>query len=62
LSALVGFGVKGYLYASAVHNVAAAGEAAELARLETSWPLLALAALLLAGRLVRRFWERRTHA
>lgn len=62
LSAVVGFGVKGYLYASAVHNVAAAGEAAGLVRLETSWPLLALAALLLAGRLVRRFWERRSHA
>lgn len=60
LSAVAGFGVKGYLYAAAVHNVAAAGEAAELVRLATSWPLLALAALLLSGRWVRRFWERRT--
>ncbi|MDW7709179.1 MAG: VTT domain-containing protein [Deferrisomatales bacterium] len=57
LSAVAGLGVKGYLYAAAVQQLAEAGDPVELANLRTLWPLLALALLLGAGWGLRRWWE-----
>ncbi len=59
LSTMVGFFVKSYLYAAAIYEAGKADEAADLMRLETLWPLIALAALLGSGHLFRYFWLQR---
>ncbi|SMP64324.1 TVP38/TMEM64 family protein [Desulfonatronum lacustre] len=48
-SAILGYLVKGMLYASILHNVVDADEAGELFSLEVMWPLLVLAGLFVAG-------------
>lgn len=48
-SAILGYLVKGMLYASILHNVVDAEEAGELFTLEVMWPLLVLASLFVMG-------------
>lgn len=48
-SAILGYLVKGMLYASILHNVVDADEAGELFSLEVMWPLLVLACLFIMG-------------
>lgn len=50
----IGFAVKAFLYASAIHHALEATEPAQLLRLEALLPLVALAAVLLAARALRR--------
>lgn len=59
VSAAFGLAVKGYLYASAVQKMIHADEPGGLARLETVWPLLGLAALFAVGWGVRRWRTQR---
>ncbi len=53
-AAAVGFGVKAWLYSSVIHRALAADAPADLLSPWTLWPLAALAAVLLAARVVRR--------
>lgn len=48
-SAILGYLVKGMLYASILHNVVDADEAGDLFTLDVMWPLLVLAGLFVAG-------------
>lgn len=49
LSAVLGYLVKGLLYATILHNVVDAEEATDLFTLDVLWPLLVLAVLFIAG-------------
>jgi uncharacterized membrane protein YdjX (TVP38/TMEM64 family) len=51
-----GFAAKGYLYAVLVYHAVRADDLEDYIRLESIWPLFVLAALLVAGRLMRRRW------
>lgn len=59
VSTMVGLFVKSYLYAAAIYEAGRADEAADLMRLETLWPLIAMGLLLGFGHLFRQFWVRR---
>lgn len=55
---VLGFCLKFYLYASTLHYAMAAGTMAELVRLNIIGPLVAIALLLLGGRLFREYWQK----
>lgn len=55
MTTLAGFAVKGFVYSYAIHEAMEASSIAELNSLQTLWPLLFLAALLVAGHLFQRF-------
>ena len=57
-AAVIGFGVKAYLYSSVIHHALEAAEPADLLRAEAMWPLIALALALFAARALRRRWGR----
>ncbi|MBR9980904.1 MAG: VTT domain-containing protein [Desulfatitalea sp.] len=54
ISTVVGFGVKGYLYAVMIRNAATADTFADMVDLKTLGPLFVLAALFLVGKAIRR--------
>jgi uncharacterized membrane protein YdjX (TVP38/TMEM64 family) len=56
----VGFAIKGYLYAVTIYEAGKADEPTDLLRLDTLWPLLVVAGLLVAAHLFRRRWLGRT--
>ena len=58
-AALLGFAAKGYLYAVLIYGASHTDDPEELIRLESTWPLFVLAALLVAGRLIRQRWSGR---
>ncbi|MEO6322067.1 MAG: VTT domain-containing protein [Polaromonas sp.] len=53
-AAVIGFGVKAYLYSSVIHDALEAADPADLLRAEAVWPLIALALALFAARVLRR--------
>jgi len=53
-SAVIGFGLKSFLYSSAIHRLLETAEARHLLRPETLLPLLLLALLMLAARFLLR--------
>ncbi len=57
LAAAAGFAAKGYLYAVLVHGAVQAQDLEDYIRLESIWPLIVLAALLVGGRMLRRRWS-----
>lgn len=57
ISTLIGFSVKGYLYASAIRNAATADEVADFVSLETMLPLTILFLLFIAAKI----WQGKFH-
>lgn len=58
LATFTGFFLKSYLYAVAIYEAGEADKPADLLRMDTLWPLLAVAILLALGHLCRHFWLR----
>lgn len=54
VSAILGYLIKGMLYASILHNVVDADEAGDLFTLEVMWPLMVLAGLFAMGFLLQK--------
>jgi uncharacterized membrane protein YdjX (TVP38/TMEM64 family) len=54
LSTFVGFTVKGFIYASAIHEAVEISGISELGKLKTLWPLLILASLMAIGHVFQR--------
>jgi uncharacterized membrane protein YdjX (TVP38/TMEM64 family) len=56
IATVVGYGVKGFIYASAIQGAAGAKRVSDLVDAAVLTPLLALAGLLLIGRILHRRW------
>ncbi len=55
LATVVGFAVKGFIYASAIHEAVEISGMSELGTLKTLWPLLILASLMVIGHVFQQF-------
>lgn len=56
IASVVGYGFKGFIYSSAIHGAAGAERLSDLADAAVLYPLFALAALLLIGRILHQRW------
>jgi uncharacterized membrane protein YdjX (TVP38/TMEM64 family) len=56
-SAVVGYTIKGMLYATILHSVVELEEGRALVSLEVLWPLVAVAALLIVGFFLQKYWD-----
>jgi len=54
LATVVGFAVKGFIYASAIHEAVEISGISELGNLKTLWPLLILAGMMVIGHVFQR--------
>jgi uncharacterized membrane protein YdjX (TVP38/TMEM64 family) len=52
---MVGFAVKGFVYASAIHETLEVSAISEMGKLKTLWPLLVLFALMALGHVFQKF-------
>lgn len=57
ISAAVGFAVKGFVYTSAVHRATHVEAGEELLTLQTLWPLIAIALLLVGGAWAKKTFQ-----
>jgi len=54
ISTVIGFSVKGYLYASSIRNAVTADEIADLVSVETTLPLIIIALLFIVAKIFQR--------
>lgn len=54
-STMVGFAVKGFVYASAIHETLEISAISELGKLKTLWPLLIISGLMVLGHVFQKF-------
>jgi uncharacterized membrane protein YdjX (TVP38/TMEM64 family) len=52
---MIGFAVKGFVYASAIHETIEISDISEIGKLQTLWPLLILAGLMMLGHVFQHF-------
>jgi uncharacterized membrane protein YdjX (TVP38/TMEM64 family) len=57
LTTLFGFAVKGFVYSSAIHEAVEVSGVSELGSLQTLWPLLVLAGLMVLGQVFKHFFS-----
>ncbi|HDZ56832.1 MAG TPA: hypothetical protein ENI17_12160 [Pseudomonas xinjiangensis] len=55
-AAVIGLAIKWGVYAQAAHGMVNAAQADEVLNIQTLWPLVLIAVLMIAGALARRFW------